>query len=242
MTFPKIEHPLYEIYLVSLDKKIKFRPFLVKEEKLLLMAKESKDREEIKRAMKQIITNCSAEPIDVDKLPLFDIEMLFINLRARSVGENVKLTFNCQNIIDKETSEACNADTDYTLNLDKVRYNIPEGHDSKIRLTDKMGVKMKYPDISTGIIGDNVDEYTAALQIIAQNIEYVFDEDSVYKAEDMGVDQLLDFIENLTEHQLAKVQKFFSSSPKVILEDLIKCSKCGFEHKVEAGDILSFFM
>jgi len=144
---PKIEYPLYEIYIHSLGRKVKFRPFLVKEEKILLIAKEAKESEAAKLAICQIIQNCAAEPLDVETLPLFDVEMLFVKLRAKSVGESVKLVFNCKNEIAGEDgliTGICNTDTDYTLDLEKVKYEIPEGHDAKIMITDKIGVRLKY--------------------------------------------------------------------------------------------------
>jgi T4 bacteriophage base plate protein len=156
---PKIEYPIYDFYVKSVDRRVKFRPFLVKEEKILLMAKESKDPEAIRLAIRQIIQNCLVDNIDVDKLPLFDVEMIFLKLRAKSVGETVKLVFNCKNEVD---GVECNTDTDYTLDLEKVVYEIPEGHDPKIMLTDKLGIKLKYPDLNMLIdLKEDDDEYTA---------------------------------------------------------------------------------
>lgn len=240
MALPKIEHPIYDVYLLSLDKKVKFRPFLVKEEKLLLMAKESKDSEEIKRTVIQIVNNCLLEPIDVEKLPLFDIEMIFISLRARSVGEKVKLTFSCKHKND-ETGEPCNSETPYELNIDNVTYSKKEDHTNLIKLTEDMGVKMMYPTFKTSKIDSGLELFEAALQLIAENIEYIYDKESIYKSEDMIDEELINFIENLNPSQLEKIQSFFQSTPKVIIKDTIKCRKCGFEHEMEADNIYSFF-
>ena len=204
------------------------------------MAKESNDNDEIRRTVMQIVQNCLLEEnIDVEKLPLFDIEMIFINLRARSIGENAKLNYNCQKV--NEEGNPCNTDTPYLLNLDKVEYKITEGHSSKISLTDEVGVKMRYPTIDSAKITESSDPYDAVLQFLAQNVEYVYDAESVYKAEDLGAAGLVNFVENLTSEQLEKIQVFFTTTPKVVLKDTIKCRKCGFEHEVEADNLYSFF-
>ena len=141
MALPKVEYPISEIYLKSLDRNVKFRPFLVREEKLFLIAKESKSPDDIKNAVLQIINNCCLEDnVDVTKIPVFDIEMAFIKLRAMSIGESVQLEFHCKNEVD---GKECDTTTPYTLNLDKVKYIQPEGHDPKVMLTDKIGLKLK---------------------------------------------------------------------------------------------------
>ena len=243
---PKIEYPLYEIYLHSLDRKVKFRPFLVKEEKILLMAKEAKDGESAKLAVCQIIQNCAAEPLDVEKLPLFDIEMLFVKLRAKSVGESVKLVFNCKNEIAGENgliASICNTDTDYTLDLEKVRYELPEGHTAKIMITDKVGVKLRYLTMASDTdIDKDSETYDKMLSVLMESIEYIFDEDSITKREDCTDAQLIEFIESLTPEFFEQVKTFYSTSPKVVLEDKVKCKKCSFEHTLHTENLLDFFI
>lgn len=237
---PKIEYPLYEIYLKSLDRKVKFRPFLVKEEKILLMAKEAKDADSAKLAIMQIIQNCTAETLDVEKLPLFDIEMIFVKLRAKSVGESVKLVFNCKNEVD---GAVCDEDTDYTLDLEKVKYDIPDGHDAKIMVTDKVGIRLKYPTITTTIdTAADADEFDQLLKILLESIEYIFDAESVTNREDCTDTQLIEFIESLTPEILDKIRNFFATSPKVVLEDRVKCKKCGYEHTLHTENLLDFFI
>jgi hypothetical protein len=243
---PKIEYPLYEIYLHSLDRKVKFRPFLVKEEKILLMAKEAKDADSAKLAISQIIQNCAAEPLDVEKLPLFDIEMLFVKLRAKSIGESVKLVFNCKNEIpgpDGLIASVCNTDTDYTVDLDKVHYEIPEGHDSKIMVTDKVGIKLRYLTINSVVnLTEETQEYDKMLGVLLESIEYIFDEDSVTKREDCTDAQLIEFIESISGDFFDRVRAFFDATPTVVLEDKVKCKKCGFEHKLHTENLLDFFI
>lgn len=240
MSLPKLDRPLYPIYLKSLDKPILFRPFLVKEEKILLMAKESKDPDEIRRAVKQIITNCAAEPLDVDALPLFDVEMAFLKLRAKSVGETVKLVFNCQNEVE---GTPCNTDTDYSIDLEKVSFEVPEGHDSRVMITENVGVKLKYPTLGISLETEEGEEpYVLVLRMVLQNIEYLFDKEAIYKPEDTPQEQLMEFLENLTLENMEQIQRFFNTAPKVVLTDKVTCKKCGFEHTIHAEDLLSFFI
>jgi len=240
MALPKVTHPIYEVYLKSLDRKVKFRPFLVKEEKILLMAKESKDAEAIKVAVNQIIENCCIEPINVHDLPLFDVEMFFIHLRAKSVSEIVKLQFTCNNRL--EDGEKCGFVTDYDLNLEKIEFFTPEGHTSKIDLGNNVGVKLKYPTFDTLELEDDELDLSAAIQIVMNNIEYIYDAESVYKAEDSSKEELMEFLDSLSPDQIKAVRKFFNTTPKVMLNDEVDCKKCGFHHKLKADGLTDFFL
>lgn len=240
MALPKIEYPISQIYLKSLDRDVKFRPFLVKEEKIFLIAKESKDPDDIKNAILQIITNCCLEDIDITKIPLFDIEMIFVKLRAMSVGESVQLEFHCKNEVD---GVECDTTTPYTLNLDKVKYVEPKGHTSKVMLTDKIGLKLKYPDLGISFTVEDEDNlYEVAMGVLFNNVEYIFDEESIYKPADYTEEEFEMFVEHLTLNKMKEIQNFFNTSPKVVLEDDVECHKCGFKHKIYSEDLLSFFI
>ena len=244
---PKIEYPLFDIYLKSLDRNVKFRPFLVKEEKILLMAKESKDANSIKLAVKQIITNCCAETLDVDNLPLFDIEMAFLKLRAKSMGESVKLVYNCKNKVEDID---CDTDNDYTLDLEKVRYETSEEHNPTIMITDTIGIKLKYPVYSTEINfdldedenGEKIIKYDDMLESLIPNIVCIFNADSVYEMQNIPDKELIEFITNLQPIDIARISRFFDTAPKVVLEDKVTCKKCGFEHTLHTENLLDFFI
>lgn len=238
MALPQIQHPVYEVYLKSLDRKVKFRPFLVKEEKLLLMAKESDDILEIHQAIRQIIQNCLMEDIVIEDLPMFDIEMIFLNLRAKSIGEKVRLVFNCQNIVE---GEPCNTDTDYTLDLTKVKYEADENHTNTIMLGNSVGIKLKYPKLNTTVSIEE-DEYQTALKIIAQNIDCIFDADQVYYNKDLSDTEVLEFLDKLTLEQIDNIRNFYNTAPKVVLEDTVTCKKCGYVHTMHTENLLSFFI
>jgi hypothetical protein len=239
MALPKVEYPIYEFYVKSLDKKVKFRPFLVKEEKILLMAKEGKDAESIRQAVEQIIQNCAIDPIDVNELPMFDIEMIFLQLRAKSVGESVKLTFNCQNEVG---DQPCNANTDYVLNLEKIHYEIQEGHNPKIMINDKLGIKLKYPTLNNIPLLTTTNEYELMLRSLMSNIESVYDAESVYKLSDCTAEEQIEFIESLSREVMENIEGFFRTAPKVVLRDKVLCTKCGFEHILYAENLLDFFI
>lgn len=238
MTLPKIEYPTFQFYVKSLDRMVKFRPFLVKEEKILLMAKEGKDAEAIRQAIEQIINNCAVEPLEVDKLPMFDIEMIFLKLRAKSVGESVKLVFNCKNEVD---GQVCDTNTDYQLNLDKIEYEVPEGHNPKVMITDKLGIKLKYPTLAN-LPTKEEDEYQLMLDSLIDNIECVFDGEQVYNISDATEQEQIDFIESLSRETMDKIVEFFNTAPKVVLTDKVNCKKCGFEHTLHAENLLDFFI
>jgi len=240
MALPKIEHPINEVYLKSLDRKIRFRPFLVKEEKILMIAKESEDNNDIKNAIIQVLQNCCLDDnVNVAELPLFDIEMFFIHLRIRSVGDSAKLTITCSNVPEGAT-EPCGHVTDFNMDLNKIEYEVPEDHTPYVSLTSDIGIKLKYPTVSI-IDNEVVDEYTATIKVIADNIDYIYDKDSVYKKETISKEELENFIDDLTVDQINAIRSFFAATPKSVLNDTVTCKKCGFKHDIHLGDLNSFF-
>lgn len=234
---PKIDHPVFEIQLNSIDRKIKFRPFLVKEEKLLLMAKESDDLNDIFKTMKQIVQNCCLEQLDVETLPVFDIEMIFIHLRINSVGENVQMNFTCDNVIEGNT---CGHVTEFDLQLRNIKFNIPEGHSKKVPLTNKVGVVFKYPtlELPKEVLSETDD---GGFELIVNYVDYIYDEDEIHAADETPKEELRDFFESLTLEQIKKVKTFFLTTPSVVLDQDIECGKCGHKHHINVEGILSFF-
>jgi hypothetical protein len=243
MALPIVQQPVFEVYLKSLDKKVKFRPFLVKEEKLLLIARESNDDDASLNAIKQVIQNCLIEPpktkkpIDVNALPLFDIQMLFTHLRMKSVGESVALEFTCTNLVDEETE--CGQENTYNLDLTKVKYEVAPGHSRTIQINDKVGVTLRYPTMSSKL-AESEDLLDDSLKLIIEHLELVFDEDGVYDT--FTPEEVEEFVSSLSSDQLDKILNFFITAPKVILEDTAVCKKCKNEHKIYAEDLYSFFI
>jgi len=238
MALPKLEHPVFEVYLKSLNRKVKYRPFLVKEEKLLLMAKESDDVQEILKTVKQIINNCCLEKIDVDSLPVFDIEMFFIHLRINSVGETAELVYTCNNMVEETV---CGQNVEFNLELKNVKYRGDETHTNIIKLTDTIGVAMKYPSLNLpeSVLNDTFKD--GGYEVIAEYLDYIYDENQVYKKEDISKEELLGFFDNMSLDQVKLIKSFFVTAPTVVLEQDVKCPKCGHVNNVVTEGVLNFF-
>lgn len=234
---PKLDHPVFEVRLNSVDRSVKFRPFLVKEEKLLLMAKESDDLNDIFKTMKQTIKNCCLEDLDVDSLPVFDIEMIFIHLRINSVGENVQMNFTCDNVVE---GQPCGNITEFDLQLRNIKFQTPEDHSKNIKLNNEVGVVFKYPTLNLSkevLEEDNDSEFRFMLNYV----DYIYDQDQIYKADETPEEELKEFFESLTMEQIKKIKQFFATTPTVVLDQDIQCNKCGFNHHVNVEGVLNFF-
>lgn len=205
---PKIDYPIYKIKIPSLKKDYQFRPFLVKEEKLLLMAKESENPSDILLAIKQIINNCIIDrKLDVNKLAIFDLEYIFLKLRAISIDNHVKVSYK-----DTEDEKVY----DFEINLDDIEVKYPEKTDNNIKITDKSGFIMKYPSAS---LYDDKEflslERDYMFELIIRCIESIYYEDQVYQAKDYKKEDLGEFLENLNIKVFEKAQNFLLSVPKM---------------------------
>jgi hypothetical protein len=242
---PKVDVPLYEITLPLMKKKVKFRPFLVKEEKILLMAAESDDQNAVILAIKQIITNCLVTKIDVDDLPIMDFEYLFLHLRARSVGETIDLQYKCNNDINEGGEERkCNHVVKLSFNALEVEPVLSPNENNKIELTPKLGIVLKYPTFGS------LDELTEkkdisatelVLKTIISSIDYIYDDESLYYAKDTPKEELVDFVDSLTREQFSQIQNFFENIPKLKKKLDFECGKCGYSDNIEVEGIQSFF-
>ena len=236
MALPQVVLPTYELEIPSNGKKIKYRPFVVKEEKLLLLAMESEDEGQIEAAVKQLLKGCIQSRVKIDDLAIFDLEYIFLQIRAVSVGEIVDMNITCQD--DGQTT------VPYKLNLLEVEVQKPEGHSNKIMLSDEMGIVMKYPRFDTFISGSIIGKSPTAdsvIDIIAGCIDQLFDGEDVYDSSTTSKKEFKEFLENLTNSQFEKIQEFFQSSPK--LEHTIKITnpKTGVENEVVFSGLSSFF-
>ena len=241
---PKLDVPLYEITLPLLNKKLRIRPFLVKEEKILLMAMETQDEDSVLLAIKQIVNNCCVDDIDVDSLPILDLEYLFLQLRARSIGEEIDLQYKCNNDVkDEEGKEKkCGHIIKLNFNALEIEPEKDEKHNKTIQLTDKLGIVMKYPNFEIVQKTKNLPETEMVAKMIVLCVDYIFDENEVYYAKDVEETELVDFIDSLTREQFLKIQEFFDTIPKLKKELDFKCTKCGYEEKVILEGIQSFFV
>ena len=242
---PKIDVPVYETTLISNGQKIKFRPFLVKEQKLFLMASQSDDTKDMVDAIKQVIRNCVLDEIDVDTLPTFDLENIFIQLRARSVNDVVNLSYNCNNKItnDKGEENACGNLVKFDIDLLELKAEKNPNHTNKIVINDKLGIVLKYPTFNMmeklDMENNNMEHI---LDIIISCIDYIYDQDNLYYAKDSTKEELTEFVENLQQSDLEKIQEFFTTLPKLKKDLHFHCNKCGYEEDITVEGIQNFFV
>ena len=234
---PKIDVPSYDIVLPVSKTKVTFRPFLVKEQKILLMAMESEESDFIESNIKQILRNCSLTELNIDDLPLVDIEYYFLNLRAKSVGEEIETKYKCENVVNEKP---CGNIMDVKYNVLEVDVKIPEG-DSIIKLAEDIGIKMKYPSFAVLNKLKSQESASVAFELIAECIEYVYDKDNLYYTNEIPKEELEAFLDQMTTEQFKDVQKFIEELPRIEKTIDIKCSKCGFEHKIVSKELTDFF-
>ena len=240
MALPKLDIPIYELKLPSNDKKLSYRPFLVKEEKILLMAMEGGDDGEVTTAIKQIINNCIlTDKIEVESLPLFDIEYILLNLRARSMGDIVKTNYSKKGCLEEKCEPI-----EIEIDINTIEVHKDPTHDSKIELSNDVGIIMKYPDIDmmskyTGKLDkENADD---AFNLIISCIESVYDKENVYSRTDYTPDELTEFVEGFTQNQFKKIEKFFDTLPKMYKDVEFNCEKCGYKEDIRLEGLASFF-
>lgn len=232
MALPKIKHPTYAVTIPSTQQKVNIKPFTVQEEKLLLMARSSENTDDIINSVKQIITNCVIEPIDVDKLSTFDIEYLFIKLRAKSVGEIVDLEYS---VPDTSPAEVIK----FKVNLDEVEVQYNPDHKNKFFVYDNVGILMRYPSINeVRLIEAGGEQESSVISVLKTCIDKIFDNDTVYT--DFTEQELDEFINSLPIDSIQKIKDFFDTMPSVVHEVIVK-SKKGKEYKVVLKGINNFF-
>lgn len=221
MALPEIKHPVFKITIPSTNKQISYRPYTVQEEKLLLIVRMSEDLEEIIQTLKQILKNCIVDDVDIDKLAMFDIEYIFLNIRKDSVSNEVELIYNDE---DKQVP--------FKVNLSDVKIKFNKEHTSKIQINDTLGIKLKYPNLDAmlrleyaireaGMNEKAVDE--SIFRAIIGCVEYVYDDNKIY--DEFTKDELEKFLTSLKIDELAKVQKFFTTMPVLEHEVILKLGK-----------------
>ncbi len=231
MSLPKLSTPTYKLKIPSSGKTITYRPFLVKEEKLLLMSKESKNPKEIVDTLRNLVTSCVTEQIDFDSLTSFDVEYMFLNFRSKSVGEEVELMIPCDQC-EKKNPVSVNLDEDiFVENQDKkIEFKIP--------LTNTVGLIMKYPSMDSFVTGSMDND---SLGVIISSIEAIYDETTVHKINDYTQKEVRDFISSLSMKDIQKIQNFFNSMPKIKCKVEFKCQECQKDNSFNIEGINNFF-
>ncbi len=240
MPLPKINTPTYELVLPSTGKKIKYRPFLVREEKILIMAMESEDMNQITSAIIQIIGDCLlAKDIKVESLATFDMEYLFLNIRAKSVGETVEVNVTCPD--DNETQ------VEMSINIDDIKVKKTRGHKNIVKLDDDISMKLKYPSLNQFIENNfevnqaNTGDIGQSLSMISSCIEMVYNQEESWEASDCTQKELSEFIEQMNTKQFKQIEKFFTTMPKLSHEIAVKNPNTGVESEVVLEGLASFF-
>lgn len=236
MALPKLTTPVYELIIPSTDEKIKYRPFLVKEEKILLIALESDNNDEVVQAVKSIVEECTFNKLNLGTMPMFDVEYIFLNIRAKSVGEMSNLRLLCP---DDAVTYA-----EVEINLTDVQVQVDKGHTAKIELTDEMGIAMKYPTIDSFMI-TGITDVTAdnMLEVIITCVDKIYDKkgEEVFDAKDQTKEELIEFIEQLSSKQFQDVQKFFDTMPKLKHVVTIENPKTKVKSKIMLQGLSDFF-
>ena len=237
MPLPQINAPTYEMVIPSSKRKIRYRPFLVKEEKILVIAMESNDIGDIARAVKQVLGQCIlTKGTKVDKLSTFDIEYLFLNVRGKSVGETVDIKVTCPD--DGVTT------VPVTVDLDAIKVTFDPEHDKDIILDDKLKMRMKYPSLDEFIKEnfqvDNVG-FEQSIEMIASCVDMIYSEDETWTSADFTQKEMVDFLEGLGSKQFKELEKFFTTMPKLTHEIKVKNPKTKKENTIKLEGLAAFF-
>jgi hypothetical protein len=240
MALPMMSTPTYAMVVPSTGETVKYRPFLVKEEKALLIAQQSEDVVTMIETLKKVVKSCVQDQLDVEKLATFDLEYMFTQIRGKSVGETVDLIFACD-IDHGELNEK--AKSTVTIDLSTLKVEKSADHTNKIELFGTVGVVMKYPtvDVIKKLEGFDTNDLDTVFDIMALSIDYIYDGDNLFYAKEQTQAELLQFIENLSSEQFAKVQKFFETMPKITKQIEYDCPICSKHHVKVLEGLQSFF-
>ena len=234
MALPKLVTFKFAVKLPSSGQMVEYRPFLVKEEKALLMASEADDEATMIRSIREAINSC-VEGVDVTKIPYFDVEYLFLNLRAKSVGEEIKLRYKHRDGKNRE-GIPCDVSTEVSVNLDDVKVKFDPNHTTKFMIDDKLGIQMKYPTIdSLSVMQETKDDF----RLMAGCIDFVYSSEDVYPPD--SLEDSIQFIESMNAKQFEKLTNFFETMPKLHHKITYSCDGCGQSDDVEFERISDFF-
>ena len=238
MPLPKITTAEYELKLPSNGKTVKYRPFLVREEKILILSLESQDQKQISNAVKQVLKECVlTKGIKIDTLPSFDIEYLFLNIRGKSVGETIELIVTCG---DDGVTEV-----PVTVSIDDIKVVKDDDHSPDIELADGYTVKMKYPSLSqfveTNFQDDEKNQVEKSFNIVAQSIDMDYNDEEMFSASECTKKELKEWVESLTSEQFQKIEKFFDTMPKLKHTLKVTNPKTSKENTIELEGLTDFF-
>lgn len=238
MALPINAQPTFSMTIPSTGKSVRFRPFVVKEEKALLIAQQSEDPKVMVDTLKNVFSSVIQDKFDVDNLAIFDIEYMFLQIRGKSVGETIDLLFQCDDDHGELNEKAISK---VVVNISDLQVVKPEGHTNKIPLFNKVGIIMKYPTLEVSDTLKDLDDIEEVFNLVADLIDCIYDGDEVYYGHETKKEELLQFLNNLTSEQFAKIQKFFETMPKISTKVEYRCPVCNKEHHKVLEGLQSFF-
>ena len=241
MPLPKLNTITYQLVLPSTEETITYRPFTVEEEKILLTAQESTDSKDILQAMRQIVNNCVQTPVDVMKLATFDLEYFFLNIRAKSTGEEIELLLKHKNSTNSK-GEVCDHKQAMKISIDEIKVHKSPDHQNRFQLDENVGIQLRYPTFETMAYSSNTDEFEQLIEMIASSIEMIYDQNDVYNSEDSSIEELRKFVYSMNQKQIGMIQEFFQTMPVLKHEVTYQCEACGCLEKVEIRGFQNFFL
>lgn len=224
--------PKHQVTLPLSEKKVEFRPFIVKEEKILLMAAETKDEKTMNNAVRDVILACTNNTVDVTKLPTVDMEYLFLQLRSHSVSETVKPQLKC---------EKCSLANEVEINLKEIKPHKDKNHSKTIRLVGDITIEMKYPTLEDILFPDEMSDVEKTMNILAKCINKVYHGETVYSASELSHKEMMDFLNEMTQEQFKKVISFLENMPKLETKITFKCRHCGEQNESVVRGLANFF-
>jgi len=232
---PKLDSPTYELKVPSTGELVSYRPYLVKEEKILMMAMESNDTNQMMNAVKNVIRSCTSDAIDVNTLAMFDIEYIFTQLRAKSVGETSTIKVNCRK---------CESSNEVDANLENVRVDVPQSDTQTIALTDTVGVSLRYPSVDAMIkaqADESKSDVDRVFDLIIACVDSIYSGDEIFDAKEQSSKELSEFIESLSTQQFNMVRDFIESIPSAVIDVEFVCMSCSEHNSFEVKGLGNFF-
>lgn len=242
MSLPKITLPEYTVQLQSVKDPVRFRPYTVKEEKIFLIAKESNDVQDMERAVRQVLSNCTFDTININALPSFDLEYLFLQIRAKSVNNVVELQYRCRKLI--ETDKRCDALVKVAVPLDQIQFTVDAQHTNIVKFASGMSIELQYPTLVNvaQILQNKMSSIDQPIAMIRSSIKQIVDtKGDTYEAQDYSEPELTEFVESLSFDQIQQIQKFFDTMPRLTYDTEFVCPKCQYREPIHFEGLADFF-
>lgn len=238
MALPMNSMPTFNLTVPTTGKQVRFRQFVVKDEKALLIAQQSEDIKVMTDTLRSVIKSCLLDDVDVDSLATFDLEYMFLQIRGKSVGETVELLFSCDNDHGEQNEKARSK---VSINLSDIEVSKKPEHTNKIVLFGDVGIVMKYPTLEVASTVEDLENVDSVFNVIAESIDFIYQGDEIFYAKETKKEELMQFLNNLTSEQFLKIQNFFDTMPKLTYNVEYTCPLCGKEHHKTLEGLSNFF-